>query len=1013
MSSSLTVTYTSVYTDFKPWRFQWVSDEELEAPAEAPPSLDYVPRPEHPPSLNYMPGPEHPPSPDYEDPKEDLANYPIDGGDEKEEEETFGYDVDDKDEEEAFEDDDEEEDDHLAPANSSVVPDVDHVPLVEDPKAFETDESAPIPLSPRRSRLGRVRQPVVARQAVHTLAHKVDYGFIDTVDASICAAESRAITAVGKREAVSARQRQRISDKDRLIRHIQHDHDRFVELVRTIKGPKPARDPEPRDGPADAGSSCCSNFVSSFSYLKMPPKRTTATTTLTPMTDAQIKALIAQGVADALAEIEANRTSRNGNDNHDSRTVAEGQTLELMLLRSSRKKHAKCLMLLKMRIEQYFLMTDYSLWEVILNGDSPAPTRVVEGVLQPVALTTAEQKLARKNGLKVRDLEEHSLDDLFNSLKIYEAEVKSSSNASTTTQNLAFVSSSNSDSTTEPVSAAASVSAIDVDDLEEMDLKWKMAMLTMRARRFLQRRDNFAKGCRSPKDSRRNGAAELQRRNVLVETSTSNALVSQCDGVGSYDWSFQAEEEPANYALMAFSSSSSSFDTEARLLVYKQNESVFEEDIILLKLEVQLRDNALVTLRQKLDKVEQERDDLKLKLEKFQTSSKNLTGLLARQTNVKTGLGYNSQVFTHSLFDCDDYLSSESDESWPPSSLYDRFQSNDGYHAIPLPYTGTFMPPKPDLVFNNAPNGVETDHSAFNVKLSLTKPDQDLSHTFRPSSPIIEDWVSDSEDESETKPPQIVPSFVQSTEQVKSPRPFVQHVETSIPAVTTKPSKPVHITDVRPVSTVVPKTSVTIPKIVQPIVTKPNSPKRRHIIRSPSPKASTSPPKVTVEGYVIPQTHKRWDGENQLKILGEVRGNSVAEVLIVGYEHVVMNCGSAGNRAKSKAVDSIRGDYSFQYKMLRDYVMELKECNLNITVMIGVETQEDHTSLTRIFKKIYVCLGASKAGFRACRREFLGLDGAFMKGPFPGKLLIAVGIDPNNGIYPLAYGIVETESRNS
>nr|GFC19959.1 hypothetical protein [Tanacetum cinerariifolium] len=54
----------------------------------------------------------------------------------------------------------------------------------------------------------------------------------------------------------------------------------------------------------------------------------------------------------------------------------------------------------KMRIEQYFLMTDYSLWEVILNGDSPTPTRVVDGVLQLVAPTTVEQKLARKNELK-------------------------------------------------------------------------------------------------------------------------------------------------------------------------------------------------------------------------------------------------------------------------------------------------------------------------------------------------------------------------------------------------------------------------------------------------------------------------------------------------------------------------------------------------------------------------------------------------------------------------------------
>nr|GFC71826.1 hypothetical protein [Tanacetum cinerariifolium] len=56
--------------------------------------------------------------------------------------------------------------------------------------------------------------------------------------------------------------------------------------------------------------------------------------------------------------------------------------------------------LYKMRIEQYFLMIDYSLWEVILNGDSPVPTCIVKGVAQPVAPTTVEQKLARKNELK-------------------------------------------------------------------------------------------------------------------------------------------------------------------------------------------------------------------------------------------------------------------------------------------------------------------------------------------------------------------------------------------------------------------------------------------------------------------------------------------------------------------------------------------------------------------------------------------------------------------------------------
>nr|GEV35296.1 hypothetical protein [Tanacetum cinerariifolium] len=187
---------------------------------------------------------------------------------------------------------------------------------------------------------------------------------------------------------------------------------------------------------------------------------------------------------------------------------------------------------------------------------------------------------------------------------------------------------------------------------------------------------------------------------------------------------------------------------EARLLVYQQNEYVFKEDIKLLKLEVQLRDNALVVIRQNFEKAEQERDDLKLKLEKFQTSSKNLSDLLASQTNDKIGLGYNSQVFTRAMFDCDDCHTFGSDESLPPSPIYDRYQSGDGYHAVPPPYTGTFMPPKPDLVFYNAPSDVETVHTTFNIELSPTKPDNDLSDTHRPSAPIIKDWVSDSEDES-------------------------------------------------------------------------------------------------------------------------------------------------------------------------------------------------------------------------------------------------------------------------
>nr|GEU80373.1 uncharacterized mitochondrial protein AtMg00810-like [Tanacetum cinerariifolium] len=734
--------------------------------------------------------------------------------------------------------------------------------------------------------------------------------------------------------------------------------------------------------------------------------------------------------------------------------------------------------------------------EVILNGDALLPTRVIEGVVQPVAPTTAKQRLARKNELKARgtllmalpdkhqlkfnihkdaktlmeaikkwfggnketkkvqktllkqqyenftgsssesmdqihdrlqklisqleileeslsqgdinlkflrslptewrthtliwrnktDLEDQSLDYLFNSLKIYEADVKSFSSTSTFTQNIAFVSSQNTDSTNESVSAVASekvhVSAlhnvdtlsnaviysffssqfnspqldnddlkqIDADDLEEMDLKWQMTMLTMRARRFLQRtrrnlgangttsiwfdmskvecynchrRGRFTRECMSPKDTRRNVPMEATRRTVLVETSMSNALVLQCDGMGSYDWSFQAEEEPTNYALMAFTSSSSStsdnevascskactkayatlqshcdkltndlkksqFDVlsyqtglesvEARLLVYQQNEIIFEEDIKLLKLDVELRDNALVALRQKFEKVKQEIDEFRLKLEGFQTSSKNLSQLLASQTNDKTRLGYDTQVFTSSMFDCDEMLSSESDVSMPASLIYDRYQLGEGYHAIPPPYIGTFMPSKPYLVFHDATNVNKTVHTAFNVELSPTKPDKDLSPSYRPSAPIIEDWVSDSEDESEAEPTHNVPSFFPPLDHVKTPMPSFKTFKHPIPAETHRKDSPksrnhrhnrnrkarfvcksltylikdlltksrlVPLTTARLVTAVVPQLHVTRPRPAKHVVPKSHSLLRRNINRRPSPKSSNFPQKVT------------------------------------------------------------------------------------------------------------------------------------------------------------------------
>ncbi|GJY28568.1 putative ribonuclease H-like domain-containing protein [Tanacetum coccineum] len=179
------------------------------------------------------------------------------------------------------------------------------------------------------------------------------------------------------------------------------------------------------------------------------------------------------------------------------------------------------------------------------------------------------------------DLDTMSMDDLYNNLKMYEPEVKGMSSSSSSTQNMAFVSSSNNNtcSTNVAVNTAHGVStasaqfnaanSINIDnlsdavicaffssqlnspqlvhedlqqiypnDMEEIDLIMANAMDTIRER--------------NSKKSRQQEQRKLKKE-CACETSTSTALVS-CDGLSRYDWSDQVEEGP-NYELMAFSSS--------------------------------------------------------------------------------------------------------------------------------------------------------------------------------------------------------------------------------------------------------------------------------------------------------------------------------------------------------------------------------------------------------------------------------------------------------------------------
>ncbi|GKE22147.1 hypothetical protein Tco_1433659 [Tanacetum coccineum] len=306
-----------------------------------------------------------------------------------------------------------------------------------------------------------------------------------------------------------------------------------------------------------------------------------------------------------------------------------------------------------------------------------------------------------------------SMDYLYNNLKVYESEIKGQSSSSSNSQNVAFVSSENTSCANEN----------DTDDLEEMDLKWQVVMLTIRVKRFLKktgRNLNFNGKETVGFDKRK---VECYNCHMRVETPA-NALVVQ-DGIGGYDWSFQAEEGITNFALMP---------------IYPK------------------------------------KDDLKLKLEKFEESSKNLTKLINSQISAKdkAGLGYHSQMnkseVVHSVFN--------SKESNVDDSLVnDRFKTGEGFYAVPPPCTGNYMPSRPDLSFAGL------DDSIYKTKVSETittasktsKDSLEKPKTVKPSAPIIEEWDTDSDNDSvfrpitdQTKQKFTNNNFVKSYENVKS-----------------------------------------------------------------------------------------------------------------------------------------------------------------------------------------------------------------------------------------------------
>ncbi|GJR11344.1 putative ribonuclease H-like domain-containing protein [Tanacetum coccineum] len=304
------------------------------------------------------------------------------------------------------------------------------------------------------------------------------------------------------------------------------------------------------------------------------------------------------------------------------------------------------------------------------------------------------------------EVETMSMDDLYYNFKIVEQKIKKSVGASSGAQNLAFMTaprtSSTNDantaspqvSTTSPIVNAASLQVsttsvsnnvvyafmvenpngsnvlhqdleqIHKDDLEAMDLKWQLSLLSVRVKKYYQRivkkifinandivgydkskvecynchkLRHFARECRAPRS--KEGQFRNQdntRKQGNNEDKSSKAMLAIYD-IDFY-WSDMAEEQvQTNMALMAFSDS--------------ENEVLFSKEVVVLKREVACKDYEINVLKSEFEKVKQEKDDIEFKIEKFDKASKDLDQLLGSQITDKSkkGLGYSAVPPPHPL----------------------------------------------------------------------------------------------------------------------------------------------------------------------------------------------------------------------------------------------------------------------------------------------------------------------------------------------------------------------------
>ncbi|GJV99166.1 putative ribonuclease H-like domain-containing protein [Tanacetum coccineum] len=432
------------------------------------------------------------------------------------------------------------------------------------------------------------------------------------------------------------------------------------------------------------------------------------------------------------------------------------------------------------------------------------------------------------------DLETMSMDDLYNNLNVTNEAVNTAHGVSTTSTQVNVAYSINIDNLSDVVICAFFASQpnspqlihedlqqIHLDDMEEMDLRWQMAMLTMRARRFLKntgrkltvngnetigfdkskvecynchKRGHFARECRAPRNQD-NKNKESSRRSVPVETSTSIALVS-CDGLGGYDWSDQAEEGP-NYALMAFSSSSPDSEVsndsicsksclETVELFKSQNDQLlkylkkYELMVLGYKTGLKFVEEKLEVYKSNESIYLQDIKGLKFEIHIGEITIRELRKKLDMVQKEKDGIQLNVDKFEHASKSLNKLIECQIVNNFKKGLGYEN------YNAVPPPYTGYFMPPTPDLSFT----GLDEFVNKPVVENCKAMSCEEESKVVRKNgdAPCIEEWVSDDEEEDVSQPKTekkivrhsiVKNEFVKSKQQEKTARKTVKQIQVS------------------------------------------------------------------------------------------------------------------------------------------------------------------------------------------------------------------------------------------